>query len=45
MELLLIIVKSNTFGTLESTINTLEALLANVIKALLVESTSTLLKL
>jgi hypothetical protein len=45
MELLLIIVESNTFRTLESTVDILKALLANVMEASLVESTSTLLKL
>jgi hypothetical protein len=42
---LLIIVKSSTPGILESTIDTLEALLANVIEASLIELTLTLLKL
>jgi hypothetical protein len=40
-----IIVKSNTPGILESTINTLKALLANVIETSLVKLTSILLKL
>jgi hypothetical protein len=40
-----VIVESNALGTLESTVDTFEALLANVMEASLVESTSTLLKL
>jgi hypothetical protein len=40
-----IIVESNTLGTLESTVDILEALPANVIEAPLMESTSTLFKL
>jgi hypothetical protein len=40
-----VIVKSSTPGILESTIDIPEALLANVMEAPLVESTSTLLKL
>jgi hypothetical protein len=40
-----VIVESNTPGTLESTVDTLKALPANVMKAPLIESTSTLLKL
>jgi hypothetical protein len=40
-----ITVKSSAPGTLESTVDTLKALPANVIKAPPVESTSTLLKL
>jgi hypothetical protein len=40
-----IIIKSNTLRTLESTVDTFKALSTNVIKASLVESTSTLLKL
>jgi hypothetical protein len=41
----LVTVESSTLGTLESTVDTLEALLANVIEAPPMESTSTLLKL